>query len=158
MGSIKSNLSPRTITDRLRGAGYLSQAEIESAECDILHSGVSNVARLKLNFSPTSESIDIPPTLILKVPTDSRISNRGRWEVFFYNVFVPMMKLPYFATRFDSHYAHSTTEYHLILEDLAETHYGITHPLPPRKHESEAIVTCLADIHAFWWNNSQIEG
>jgi thiamine kinase-like enzyme len=44
--------------------------------------------------------------------------------------------------------------WHLLLEDLTDSHFIATEwPLPPTIEQYESIVTALARIHAAWWDN-----
>jgi len=47
--------------------------------------------------------------------------------------------------------------FHLLLEDLSETHSIITlWPLPPSDEACERIIDTWASFHAFWWRHSSL--
>lgn len=46
---------------------------------------------------------------------------------------------------------------HLLLRDLSETHGPVAPwPMPPLRHQGEAIVESLAKLHAYWWESPRL--
>jgi aminoglycoside phosphotransferase family enzyme len=74
-------------------------------------------------------------------------------EVEFYRVVAAEMHDPPLARCYDAVYAFETGSYHLLLEDLSETHYVTASHLPPTREDAEHMVDALADFHAFWWDH-----
>src|SRR5689334_7187780 len=55
---------------------------------------------------------------------------------------------------FDAHDADATTPWHLVLEDLTDTHALATEwPLPPSEARCRAIMGSLGRFHAAWWED-----
>ena len=51
----------------------------------------------------------------------------------------------------------STNAFHLLLEDLGETHALVTEwPLPPTLEQCERIVDLYARLHAAWWDDPRL--
>lgn len=49
------------------------------------------------------------------------------------------------------------TAWHLLLEDLSDTHFIATEwPLPPTLAQCEIIVQALARFHALWWDSPRL--
>ena len=50
-----------------------------------------------------------------------------------------------------------TKDWHLILEDLTDSHViGTTWPLPPTTEQCESIISALARLHAEWWDDPRL--
>ena len=50
-----------------------------------------------------------------------------------------------------------TSGWHLLLEDLTESHAVATQwPLPPTRQQCESIVRAHARLHAFWWDDPRL--
>lgn len=58
---------------------------------------------------------------------------------------------------FESVEATDTSVWHLLLEDLTETHFFATeYPLPPTLPQCESIVQAWARFHAAWWDDPRL--
>jgi hypothetical protein len=58
---------------------------------------------------------------------------------------------------FEAHPPNSASPWHIVLEDLTETHMVATEPpLPPSDAQCRAIVGSLARFHAAWWEDPRL--
>jgi thiamine kinase-like enzyme len=58
---------------------------------------------------------------------------------------------------FDAQWDDATRGWHLLLEDLTDTHaLPSVWPLPPRRADCERIIATLARFHAAWWDDARL--
>jgi len=119
---------------------------------------LSRIVRLRLEYE--GEPAGAPRTLILKtrIPGASQTAwNGGLQEVEFYRkvaIATPDGLLPHC---FDAQAAADGSAWHLLLEDLADTHRIVTPwPLPPAVEDATRIVEARARFHAAWWDHPQL--
>jgi aminoglycoside phosphotransferase (APT) family kinase protein len=74
--------------------------------------------------------------------------------VAFYTQLAPKMPPGLVPRCFDGHFDEDSLTWHLLLEDLTDSHEIATAwPLPPSRDQAVAIVTTLARWHAAWWDH-----
>jgi hypothetical protein len=135
--------------------GSVSDVVIDSSRATIL----SHITRLRLTYA--EEAPGAPSTLILKTSLPERIGNpswdAGRQEVAFYNDVAATMRVKLVPHCFDSHWEADTRAWHLLLEDLTDSHLvASTWPLPPSAEQCEKIVRARARFHAQWWDDARL--
>jgi hypothetical protein len=147
------------ITAALRHCGALTteavqDVAVESARDTIL----SRIARLRLKYD--GDTAHAPHTLILKTGRPGGHGGRwmaGRQEVAFYRDVAKAMTPRLVPSCFAAHWDEATEDWHLLLEDLGESHYtATTWPLPPTLAQCEHIIETLARFHACWWNDARL--
>jgi thiamine kinase-like enzyme len=58
---------------------------------------------------------------------------------------------------FDAVWNEGTKDWHLLLEDLSDSHFNLTYwPMPPTRPQSEAIIAARARFHAAWWDDPRL--
>ena len=119
---------------------------------------VSRILRLRLSYDSAAD--DAPRSLILKASLPARAGSKwiaGRQEVAFHkNVAAATHRAPV-PRCFDAQWDPDTNEWHLLLEDLSETHVTLGNwPLPPSFEQSRAIVAAWARFHAGWWDDARL--
>lgn len=150
---------PAYLTAALRKAGALDRGAVR--EVKVLHQRdtiVSHIVRLGLRY--VGESDGAPQSLILKTARPAfakTLANAGRQEVAFYTQLAPKMP-PRLAPRcFDGSFDEESLAWHLLLEDITDSHEIATQwPLPPSREQATAIVTALARWHASWWDHGSL--
>ena len=147
------------LTGALRRAGVLDRGAVR--EVTVLHSRdtiVSHIIRLGIRY--VGESVGAPQSLFLKIPHPAfakTLANAGRQEVAFYTQLGPRMPAQLVPRCFDGHFHEESLAWHLLLEDLTDTHeIATTWPLPPSAEQSLSIVRALARLHAAWWDDSRL--
>ena len=152
---------PAYLTAALRKAGALDAGAVR--EVKVLHERdtiLSHITRLGLRY--VGESAGAPQSLILKTPHADfakTLANGGRHEVAFYTQLAPKMPGQIVPRCFDGHFDEDTLAWHLLLEDLTDSHeLAAAWPLPPAREQAMAIITTLARWHAAWWDHPDLGG
>jgi hypothetical protein len=125
------------------GDGRVDQVVIESSRATIL----SKIFRLRLTYD--GESMDSPTTLILKTGYPDRLGDAnwdaGRQEVAFYNEVAAIKPGRHLLRCYEAAWDVGTRAWHLLLEDLTDTHFIATAwPLPPTAEQCESIIRTLS--------------
>lgn len=152
---------PGYLTAALRKAGALDAGAVREVKVqDERDTVVSHIIRLGLRY--VGESAGAPPSLLLKTPHAGfarTLADDGRREVVFYTKLAPKMPPGLVPRCFDGRFDEESFDWHLLLEDLTDSHELATQwPLPPSREQATAIVTTLAHWHAAWWDHPDIAG
>jgi hypothetical protein len=148
------------LTAALRRSGALRDGRVcKVAVENIYPTIVSRVVRLRLTYEPDDGAA--PRFVILKTALPGRgvsSANHGRQEVAFYTQLVPAMPARLAPRCFDARWDEETKAWHLLLEDLSESHLSLATdwPLPPTMAQCEAILETLAGFHATWWDDPRL--
>lgn len=134
--------------------GCVVRTDRESDRSTIL----SRILRLRLTYQ--GEAADAPATIILKTGLPQTMSlawNGGRQEVEFYTHIAPTLADGVVPRCFDAHWPPDTGAWHLLLEDLTDTHSIPTEwPLPPTLEQCRTILTAHPRLHAAWWDDPRL--
>ncbi|HMF54985.1 MAG TPA: aminoglycoside phosphotransferase family protein [Pyrinomonadaceae bacterium] len=153
-------VTPQWLTETLRRNGFLDSGSVESVSLNESRTlTVSIISHLEIEYSRDAPSI-APKRLFLKISNPEFQPGGAREylpnEFKFYNVVSGLMPDPPLPRCFDAAFSEKAGSTHLLLEDLSETHYHPPPPLPPSLAECEGSVDCLARIHAYWWEHTQL--
>jgi thiamine kinase-like enzyme len=86
-----------------------------------------------------------------------RSSYANRQEMVFYRDVAPALPERMVPRCFEVVEAAENSAWHLLLEDLTESHFIATEwPLPPSLEECQAIARAQARFHAAWWDSPQL--
>jgi hypothetical protein len=152
-------IDPDYLTDVLRRSGLagdirVRRVVVESSKPTIL----SRIDRLRLEYDGAGNAG--PETMILKTGlpgSGGEAWNSGRQEVAFYRQIGPATAPGLVPLCFDAEWDNETREWHLLLEDLTDTHVSpTTWPLPPTMEQCQRIVTARARFHAEWWDDPRL--
>ena len=120
---------------------------------------LSHIFRLRLAFADANEE-GAPRSLILKAGLPDRPGGPwkpGQREVAFYRDVAPATPAGLLPHCYDGHADIEAGTWHLLLEDLTDTHRAATAwPLPPAFEQCAAIVGTQARFHASWWNDDRL--
>jgi hypothetical protein len=150
---------PEYLTDALRRAGALGTGRVidavaQSSKATIL----SRIVRLRLSYDGAAP--EAPASLILKTGLPERAGarwNSGRHEVAFYTQISAAMSASLVPRCFDAAWCEVTRDWHVLLEDLTDTHFALTSwPMPPTREQSERIISAWARFHAKWWDDPRL--
>jgi hypothetical protein len=160
---ITDSLPPAANADHLTGAlrkagvlgdGRVRDVVVKSSRDTI----VSHIIRLDLSYDGPAN--DAPRSVILKIAHSNYAStlwNAGRQEVAFYTEVAPLMSAHLTPRCFEGSWNAETHAWHLLLEDLTDSHHIATvWPLPPTFKHSKLIVRALASAHAEWWDHPRL--
>jgi Ser/Thr protein kinase RdoA (MazF antagonist) len=119
---------------------------------------VSRIIQLSLSYDGPAPRA--PRSLILKVahPDYTNTSwNAGRQEVAFYREIAPQTPARLVPSCFDGAWNEETNGWHLLLEDLTDTHQAPTMwPTPPSFETAKLIIETLARLHSTWWDDHRL--
>ena len=146
------------LTEVLRRVGVLREGRVrevavESSRATLL----SRIVRLRLTYD--GGAAGAPGSLILKtgLPGSGVGPESGRREVEFYTKVATGIAKPAVPRCFEAAWDADTKAWHLLLQDLTDTHAVATKwPLPPTMAQCERIMRVLACCHAAWWDEARL--
>ena len=157
--SLPSAAEPAHLSEALRRCGALrdgvvSGIAVESSRATLL----SRIIRLRLLYD--GDAGGAPGSVIVKTGLPERSGggwNAGRQEVAFYRDIAAAMPSRLVLRCFEASFDADTTAWHLLLEDLTDSHApAATWPLPPTTRQCEHILQVLARVHAAWWDDGRL--
>jgi hypothetical protein len=157
--SLPGAAEPARLSEALRRCGALRDGvvrdvAVESSRATLL----SRIIRLRLVYD--GDAGGAPPSLIVKTGLPERSGggwNAGRQEVAFYRDVAAAMPPRFVPRCFEAFFDADTTAWHLLLEDLTDSHVTVTTwPLPPTTQQCEHILQVLARVHAAWWDDRRL--
>ena len=136
------------------GSGWVRDVIVDSDRSTVL----SRILRLRLAHGGPAP--DAPGSVILKTGLAHTMDpawNGGRQEVAFYTKVAPALSNQVVPRCFDAQWDPTSGAWHLILEDLSDSHYIATQwPLPPTHAQCQTILTARARLHAAWWDDARL--
>jgi hypothetical protein len=150
---------PAYLSEVLRNAGVLDKGHVDAVTIESSFATVlSHIFRLRLAYVGAAGAA--PTTLILKAGLADRPGGPwfgGRHEVTFYRDLAPAMPAGITPRCFDAQSDADAGTWHLLLEDLTDSHIVATRwPLPPSFAQCEAIVRTRARCQAAWWDDPRL--
>jgi hypothetical protein len=150
---------PDRLTAALRGAGALGDGRVRDvAVASARNTILSRIVRLRVSYD--GAAADAPHSLIFKTGLPERMNAQwsgGRQEVAFYQKIAATMPTRLTPRCFEAQWDAETNGWHLLLEDLTDTHQVATiWPIPPTVADSERIVVARARFHAAWWDDPRL--
>jgi hypothetical protein len=149
----------RHLTEVLRHCGVLGPARV--GDVTVANAFVkqrSHTRRLRLSYE--GDAGDAPEFLILKMghlDSAGRSAYGNKREVAFYRDIAPSLPVGVVPRCLEVVESTDTTAWHLLLEDLSDSHFFATeHPLPPTRQQCESIMVAWAKFHAAWWDDPRL--
>jgi len=157
--SLPKAAEPASLTEALRNSGVLDRGHVADVKIESSFATVlSHIFRLRLAY--VGPAAAAPATLILKAGLADRPGGPwfgGRHEVAFYRDLAPAMPEGITPRCFDAQSDADTGTWHLLLEDLTDSHLVATRwPLPPTLAQCEAIMRTRARFQAAWWDDPRL--
>ena len=152
-------ITPEWLTQIFRQSGHLNQGHVISVAAQSSQSnsaegpGFQSSNRLEIKYS-LDATPSAPPRLYLKVE-DGALHKGGR-EVAFYDSVAAQMSYSPAPICFDAAYDSESGAYHLLLEDVSETHRTVHPEEPATGNDIARMLEALARLHAHWWGHQQI--
>jgi hypothetical protein len=151
-------LTPAYLTALLRRKGCLDAGAVSHVH--VSNKTVSPVSlrhTLSLTYTPDTVGKALPHKIFLRLANPEFIHNSDESTIF-YNRLVPMMRERWqgawpFAECIDAIWSPTLQLDHLLMEDLADTHFTVDNNLPPTHQASEELIDTSAHFHAFWWEH-----
>jgi hypothetical protein len=149
--ALPAAIEPHHLTAMLRTAGVLPEGQVTSLRSvHAFPTVLSHFHRLKLEYGGAGASA--PRHLYLKTGLPGgpgTTMDSGRREVAFYTTIAPATPPGLLPRCFDAAAALDGAAWHLLLEDLSDTHFIASQwPLPPTVVETEIIMRCRARFQA----------
>jgi len=159
MDSLPRGADAEHLSEVLRRSGTLGDGRISSVVVESSRiTELSRIIRLRLTYEPAADGP--PSSLILKTSRPERLSggwNGGRHEVAFYDQVAAAMPTAVVPRCFEAFSDRETDDWHLLLEDLTDSHVIATAwPLPPTMEQCERILRAYARFHATWWDDPRL--
>ena len=131
------------LTGALRRSGTLDDGRVRGVVVESSRTTeLSRIIRLRLTYEPAAA--DAPSSLILKTARPDRVGAGwmgGRHEVGFYDQVASAMSAVVVPRCFEAFSDAETHDWHLLLEDLSDSHVIATAwPLPPTMDQCRRIV------------------
>jgi hypothetical protein len=150
-------VTPQWLTDVLRRSGALTDGEVASFHAGNGQGNWSTSASLTVQYSPGAQG-EQPERLFLKmVETDLEDESFGDSEVTYYTRdYVDLADAPLLRC-YDGAYSESLQRYHLLFDDVSETHMDACEKAPSLEY-GLALANGLAVLHARWWGAERLAG
>jgi len=145
------------LTQVLRRDGALGDGAVDNVVVkESRNTILSRIIRLGLSYDGTAAHS--PSSIILKTGLPERADVAwARREVAFYKEVAAVMANPPVPRCFDALCDESNNNWHLLLEDLTDSHATPGNwPLPPTLEQCERIVAVRARFHAAWWDDPRL--
>jgi hypothetical protein len=151
--------TPERLTAALRAAGVLGDGRVAEVAIESDRNTVlSRIVRLRLAHA--GAPADAPTSLIFKTGLPERLTaawSGGRKEVEFYDRIAAAMPARLAPRCYAAHWDAGTHAWHLLLEDLTDTHLvAAGWPIPPTLADCERMIVARARFHAAWWDDPRL--
>jgi thiamine kinase-like enzyme len=146
--------TPEWLTGVLKEQGYLKSGRVTRLEEQGRHDMYALSIALAATYSDEVPR-STPTRFFLKMtqPDTAPLNNR---EVLFYTQIAPAMAESPSVHCYHAAYDLERGVYHVLLEDLSETHYTPPLALPPTRSQAAIMVDTIAKLHAFWWDHPDL--
>ena len=144
------------LTSVLRRSGVLTQGAVVGFEADSGRGNWSTSGSLDLHYSPDAEG-ERPSRLFLKMVNADTGDGEffGSSEVDYYlRDYVDVPDAPLLRC-YDGRYAPAIHRYHLLLEDVSDTHTTACDK-PPTLEYGLALAEAFAILHSRWWGAARL--
>jgi len=148
------------LTGILRQGRALCEGTVEAVQYEATSSTTATVAHLRLRYSAEARG-SLPQRLFLKISDPRRLPNLPRDFVlgdarFYQRIRSVADSLPV-ALCYDAAVDEGSARFHVLLEDLSESHAVASVSSPPDGERCLLMMECFADFHAYWWNHPDLE-
>jgi len=144
------------LTGALRRDGVLRRGRVESVHVAPATPGASRASVVRLAVQYTADADPVAPRALLLKMAPSESSAAPSAEVAFCRLLAPRMQGFPTPRCFDAAQNVDGTHWHLLLEDVSETHDQPPYPVPPSEPHCYAAVARLAELHAAWWEHPDL--
>ena len=157
--TIPTAAEPGHLTEALRRCGALGAARVgDVAVVNSIVKQRSHTRRLRLSYEGPAGAA--PDSLILKMghlDSAGHPAYANAREIAFYRDIAPSLPAGVVPCCFEAVESTDITPWHLLLEDLTDSHFFATeHPLPPSQAQCEDIMVAWAKFHATWWDDPRL--
>jgi hypothetical protein len=159
MQSLPQAVDANYLTEALRRSGVLGEGRVTDVAVEKSFATIlSHIFRLRLTYDGAAAGS--PGSLILKAGLLDRPGGpwkAGLHEVAFYTQVASATPARFVPRCFDAQGDADTGAWHLLLEDLTDSHLVATQwPLPPTFAQCESIIRARARFQAAWWDDPRL--
>ena len=154
-------ITPSWLTQVLQQRGYLELGQVTAVRSrDQQHAtaagpGFQPSHRLTVTYSDDA-SPAAPWQLYVRIVDGAIFVQAGKLEVAFYTSIAPEMPYSPAVCCYDGAYYTATGAYHLLLQDVSETHRAVHPESPAPRNDAEQMLDALARLHAYWWGHPRL--
>lgn len=149
-------LTPEWLTYTLHQHGTLKDGSVVAfRQIDTRHMASLNFF-LEIQYS-SDVSDTVPRKLFLKLARPERLPLNDA-EVIYYTHIAVQMPISPTPICYDAQFDPENGAYHVLLQDVSDTHAPNAFPLPPRVLHAEMMIDLMAQFHAFWWQHPCLDG
>lgn len=149
------------LTGVLRRGGYLLLGEVRSV--DVTRIFTEQLASISYFLTVAYSTDAMPPAptrLFLKLPRSNlepgAAAAIGEKEVRMYRALAEHQRNLPIIQCYDAIYDADLHKYHLLLDDLSDTHHQPAWHLEIAERYITQTVDCLAQFHAYWWEHPRL--
>jgi hypothetical protein len=144
-------ITPGWLTRVLHEGGYLTRGTVSAIEIRSRFSNWATNASLRLCYSADALG-EQPAKLFLKV-CNPGLGTFGNAEIVYYSTIAAEIKDPPIPHCYHSAYSAEQGSYHLLLEDVSDTHAP---DIEPTWELAAGRMAAAAQLHAAWWNHPRL--
>jgi thiamine kinase-like enzyme len=144
-------VTPQWLTRVLQEGGYLTRGTVSALEIRSQDSNWASNALLRLSYSVDALG-EMPAKLFLKICNPGE-GTFGDSEIIYYSIVSPEISDSPIPRCYHSAFNKALGSYHLLLEDLSDTHVP---DIEPTWELAAGRMASLAQLHAAWWNHPRL--
>jgi hypothetical protein len=144
-------ITPMWLTLVLRDGGYLTRGTVSEIQKQSLKSNWARNAVLRLSYS--ADAIGEKPEKLFFKLCDPGPGIFGDSEIIYYSIVAAEISNAPIPRYYHSSYLKERGNYHLLLEDLSDTHAP---DIKPTWTLALNTVASMAQLHAGWWNHPKL--
>ena len=144
-------INPAWLTRVLSDGGYLTRGRVSEIQNRSHKSNWASNALLRVSYS--ADALGEKPTKLFFKLCNPGLGTFGDWEIIYYAIVAPEISDSPIPRCYHSAYLKEDGKYHLLLEDLSDTHAP---DIEPTWELAASTMSSLAQLHASWWNNPRL--
>lgn len=144
-------ITPEWLTHVLSDRGYLTRGTVSEIENRPHKSNWASNALLRVRYS--ADALGEKPTKLFFKLCNPGPGTFGDWEVIYYSIVAAEIRDAPIPRCYHSAYRKEDGKYHLLLEDLSDTHAP---DIEPTWELATSTISSLAQLHASWWNHPRL--
>lgn len=144
-------ITPEWLTHVLSDGGYLTRGTVSEIKNRSQKSNWANTAVLRLSYS--ADALGEKPTKLFFKLCNPGIDTFRDSEIIYYTIVASEISDPPIPSCYHSAYNKEDGKYHLLLEDLSDTHAP---DIEPTWELATNTMSSLAQLHAGWWNHPRL--
>ena len=144
-------ITPEWLTRVLMEGGFLTRGRVSEVQNRSHKSNWASNAILRLRYSENAQG-EQPTKLFFKLCNPGS-GTFGDSEIVYYSIVAAEIRDSPIPRCFHSAYLKENGKYHLLLEDLSETHAP---DIEPTWELANSTISSIAHLHASWWNHPRL--